>query len=64
MTCMIDFVVLFMVSFLISVLVNFILTSKIRQENYCPYFGLNVTLHMGFKANVVLPPAHLLACAQ
>ena len=28
----------------------------------CPYFGLCVTLPVGFKAGVVLSPAHLLAC--
>ena len=27
-----------------------------------PFFGLRVTLSMGFKARVVLSPAHLLAC--
>ena len=30
----------------------------------CSYFGLCVTLPMGFKARVVLSPAHLLACMQ
>ena len=28
----------------------------------CPYFGLHVTLPMGFKVRVVLSPVHLLSC--
>ena len=30
----------------------------------CSYFELRVTLPMGFKARVVLSPAHLLACGE
>ena len=30
----------------------------------CPYFGLLMTLPMGFKARVVLSPAHLLAHSE
>ena len=32
--------------------------------NDCPWFGIHATLPMGFKARVVLSPAHLLACVR
>ena len=36
--------------------------SILWEATDCPYFGLRVTLPMGFKARVVLFPVHLLAC--
>ena len=33
-----------------------------RGATDCPYYGLCVTLPMGFKVRVVLSPTHLLAC--